>query len=62
MRAKRARSRQAAQELARPGQERPQGPAGPTRGMRIGYWDPARNVMVVDEHGKIWICPYRRRR
>jgi len=35
------------------------GPPGPTSRL-IGYWDLARNVMVVDSRGKVWVCRYRR--
>jgi hypothetical protein len=31
------------------------GPPGPTSRL-IGYWDPARNVMVVDSRGRVWVC------
>ncbi len=36
------------------------GPPGPARNKLIGYWDPARNVMVVDSRGKVWVCRYRK--
>jgi hypothetical protein len=35
------------------------GPPGP-KGKLIGYWDPARNAMVVDSRGKVWVCRYKK--
>ena len=35
------------------------GPPGP-KSRLIGYWDPVRNVMVVDSRGKVWVCRYRK--
>jgi hypothetical protein len=38
----------------------PRGPLPPT-GKRIGYFDPGRNVFVVDVGGKVWVYRHRRK-